>query len=103
MLHLELLYRMLDNCKAAILFLTCNYCDVIFSLTSGKCFTCTPHYHRSNCTIEDFDAEFIKHGELQAANSPAKIAKLNVLETDIHLATADVDVGFAATATPTKP
>ena len=35
-------------------------------------------------------------------NSPAKIAKLNVLETGIHLAIADIDVGIAATATLTK-
>ena len=41
---------------------------------------------------------FIKQSELQAANSLGKIAKLNVLETGIHLATGDIDVGFAATA-----
>ena len=46
--------------------------------------------------------KFIKQSELQAANSPAKIAKLKVLETGIHLATADIDVAFAATATLTK-
>ena len=46
--------------------------------------------------------KFIKQSELQAANSPAKITKLNASETGIHLATADVDVGFAATATLTK-
>ena len=36
--------------------------------------------------------EFIKQSELQAANTPAKIAKLNVLETGIHSANADIDV-----------
>ena len=46
--------------------------------------------------------KFIKQSELQVANSPAKIAKLNVLETSNHLAIADIDVGFAATATLTK-
>ena len=46
--------------------------------------------------------KFIKQSGLQAANSPAKIANLNVLETGIHLATADIDVGYAATATLTK-
>ena len=40
--------------------------------------------------------------ELQAANSPAKIAKLNVLEIGIQLATADIDVEFVATATLNK-
>ena len=39
---------------------------------------------------------------MQAANSPAKIAKLYVLETGIYLATADIDVGSAATPTLTK-
>ena len=39
---------------------------------------------------------------MQAANSPVKIAKLNVMETGIHMASSDVDVGFAATATLTK-
>ena len=43
--------------------------------------------------------KFIKQSELQAANSQVK---LNVLETGIHLATADTDVGFVATATLTK-
>ena len=46
--------------------------------------------------------KFIKQSELQAANSTVKIANLNVLETWIHLATADINVGFAATATLTK-
>ena len=46
--------------------------------------------------------KFIKQSVSQAANSPAKIAKLNVLETGIHLATADTDVGFTATAARTK-
>ena len=36
--------------------------------------------------------KFIKQSELQAANSPAKITKLKVLETGIHVATADIDV-----------
>ena len=37
--------------------------------------------------LEALMQTFIKQGELQTANSPAKIAKLNVLETGIHLAT----------------
>ena len=39
---------------------------------------------------------------MQAANSLVKIAKLNVMETGIHVAPSDVDVGFAAAATLTK-
>ena len=46
--------------------------------------------------------KFIKQSEMQAANSPVKIAKLNVMETGIHVAPFDVDVGFAVTATLTK-
>ena len=38
----------------------------------------------------------------KTANNPAKSDKLNVLEASIHLATADIDVGFAATVTHTK-
>ena len=39
---------------------------------------------------------------MQAANSPMKIASLNVMEAGIHVAPSDVDVEFAATATLTK-
>ena len=46
--------------------------------------------------------KFIKQSEMQAANSAVKIAKLNVMETSIHLAPSDVDVGFAAAATLSK-
>ena len=49
--------------------------------------------------LETLMQNFIKQSELQAANSPTKIVKLNVLEIGIHLATADIDVGFAVTAT----
>ena len=49
--------------------------------------------------LETFMQKFVIQRKLQAAKSLAKIAKLIVLETDIHLATADIDVGFAATAT----
>ena len=52
--------------------------------------------------LETLMQKFIKQSELQAPNSPAKIAKLNVLETGIHLATAGIDVGFIVTATYTK-
>ena len=37
-----------------------------------------------------------KQSELHVGNRPAK---LNVLETGIHLATAEIDVGFVTTAT----
>ena len=52
--------------------------------------------------LETLTQKFIKQSEMQAANSPVKIAKLNVMETGIHVAPSDVDVGFAATATLTK-
>ena len=44
--------------------------------------------------LETLMQKFIKQSKLQAVDSPAKIAKLSVLETGIHLATADIDVGF---------
>ena len=62
---------------------------------------CTYHEYWSICTIGDFMQKFIKQSELQAANSPAKIARLNVFDAGIHLATADIDVGFAAIVTHT--
>ena len=46
--------------------------------------------------------KFIKQSEMQAANSPLKISKLNVMETGIHLVPSDVDVWCAAPATLTK-
>ena len=52
--------------------------------------------------LETLMQKFIKQSELQTANSPAKIIILNVLETGIHLATVDIDVGFAVTAKLTK-
>ena len=52
--------------------------------------------------LETLMQKFIKQSEFHGANSPAKIAKLNVLEMGIHFATADIDVGFAARATLTK-
>ena len=42
--------------------------------------------------LETLMQKFTKHSELQAANSPAKSAKLNVFETGIHLETVDIDV-----------
>ena len=62
------------------------------------------HFMTTEVTIllETLMQKYIKQSELQAANSPAKIAKFNVLETGIHLATADIDVGSAATATLIK-
>ena len=49
--------------------------------------------------LETLMQKFIKQSEMQAANSAVKIAKLNVMETSIHVAPSDVDVGFAAATT----
>ena len=40
--------------------------------------------------LETLMQKIIKQSEVYAANSPAKIVKLNGLETGIHLATADL-------------
>ena len=45
---------------------------------------------------------FIKQSELEAANTPSKIARLDVTEAALYVKTADIDIGFAAAATVTK-
>ena len=52
--------------------------------------------------LETLMQKLIQQSEMQAANIPIKIAKLNIMETGIHVAPSDVDVGFAARATLTK-
>ena len=52
--------------------------------------------------LETLMQTFIKQSELQEAESPVKMAKLKALETGIHLAIADINVGFEATTTLTK-
>ena len=43
--------------------------------------------------------KFVKGQELEAAGTPLKISKINVLETVDHVAASLSDVGFAAAAT----
>ena len=43
--------------------------------------------------------KFVKRQELEAADSPYKIAKLNVSHVASHVAPSDIDIGFAAKAT----
>ena len=45
---------------------------------------------------------FIKQSELEAANTPSKIATLDVTEAALYVKTADIDIGFAEAATVTK-
>ena len=52
--------------------------------------------------LETLMHKFVKQSELQEANTAAKIGRLNVMETAIHLAPSDIDVGFAATGTLNK-
>ena len=52
--------------------------------------------------LETLMHKFVKQSELQEANTPAKIGRLNVMETAIHLTPSDIDVGFAATGTLNK-
>ena len=42
--------------------------------------------------LETLMQTLIKQSEMQAANSAVEIAKLNVMETSIHLAPSDVEV-----------
>ena len=52
--------------------------------------------------LEALMQKFVKKDNLKSADSPAKIAKLNVMETSIHLDPSDIDVGFAAASTLSK-
>ena len=46
--------------------------------------------------------KFVKRQELEAADSPYKIAKLNVSHAASHVVPSDIDIGFAAKATVDK-
>ena len=46
--------------------------------------------------------KFVKRQELEAADIPCKIAKLNVSHAASHVAPPDIDIGFAAKATVDK-
>ena len=43
--------------------------------------------------------KFVKRSELEGADSAYKIAKLNVLEAATHVASSEIDIGFAAKTT----
>ena len=47
--------------------------------------------------------KFVKTQELEAVDTPLKISKVNVLAIENHVAASDIDVGFAAAATVSKP
>ena len=46
--------------------------------------------------------KFVKTKELEAADTPLKISKVNVLAIENHVAASDIDVGLAAAATVSK-
>ena len=46
--------------------------------------------------------KFVKWQELEAADSPYKIVKLNVSHAASHEAPSDIDIGFATKATVDK-
>ena len=52
--------------------------------------------------LQTLMGKFVKRQELEAADSPSKIAKLNVSHAVSHVAPADIDIGFAAKATVDK-
>ena len=43
--------------------------------------------------------KFVKRQELEAAGTPLKIPKVNLLETVSHMAASQIDMGFVAAAT----
>ena len=52
--------------------------------------------------LQTLMGKFVKRQELEAADSPYKIAKLNVLHAASHVAPSDIDIAFAAKATVDK-
>ena len=51
--------------------------------------------------LQTLMGEFVKR-QLEAADSPYNIAKLNVSHAASHVAPSDIDIGFAAKATVDK-
>ena len=52
--------------------------------------------------LQTLMGKFVKRQELEAADSPYKIVKLNVSHAASHVAPSDIDIGFAAKATVDK-
>ena len=52
--------------------------------------------------LQTLMGKFVKREELEAADSPYKIAKLNVSHTASHVTPSEIDIGFAAKATVDK-
>ena len=52
--------------------------------------------------LETLMGKFVKREELEAANSPYKIAKLHVSHAASHVTPSEIDIGFAAKATVDK-
>ena len=52
--------------------------------------------------LETLMGKFVKTQELEAADTPLKISKLNVLAIENNVAASDIDVGFAAAVTVSK-
>ena len=48
--------------------------------------------------LQTLMGKFVKRQELEAADSPYKIAKLNVSLAARHVAPSDIDIGFGAKA-----
>ena len=46
--------------------------------------------------------KFVKRSELWGAGTPLKISTVSLLETVIHVAASQIDVGFAAAATVSR-
>ena len=52
--------------------------------------------------LQTLMGKFVKREELEAADSPYKIAKLNVSHAASHVTPSEIDIGFAAKATVDK-
>ena len=87
-----------DNCKAGIFCISCSNPENL----SGDFQSDAQHLSfitsELQVMVEILMGKFVKRQELEAACTPLKISKINVLETVNHVATSQIDVGFAASS-----
>ena len=67
----------------------------------GRCSTVALSHQSNKKMLETSMRKFVKGREIEAADTPFKIAKLNTLKTATHVATSEIDIGFGATSTLT--
>ena len=69
---------------------------------SVRCTSVTLCSSELHALLQTLMGKFVKRQELEAADSPYKIAKLNVSRATSHVAPSDIDIGFRTKATVDK-